>query len=115
MVSPPSIPSDWGWLLVLLWVVWQVYAPKHFGVETRFEEIVNSLNDRIDQVGNRLDDIEEKQKNHISITKIMAVETDDVNGQKVSEVLSDEDQIDPDDIVHEDPSVVGDGGERMND
>jgi len=110
MLSPPSIPSDWWWVIALGWVVWQIYAPKLFNVETRFEEIVKGLNERIDCVGDRLDDIEERQNKHATITGTIALEADDVDGKKVQDILSRKEHLDPDDIVHDDPFVVGDGG-----
>jgi len=121
MVNPPSVPTNWGWMLVIGWVLWQIYAPKYFGVETRFEEVVNGLNDRIDAVGSRLDDIEsrqserisnveERQRDHIDVTEIIATETDNIDGHSVAVILGDDSPVDPDDVTNDTEHNVRDNG-----
>lgn len=98
----PLQPNEIGWIAVFAWIVWEVYAPKFFHVETRFHEIVTSLNTRIDAVGERIDDLEEQQSKIVAITEVIAIETDTIDGDNVQEVLRDEEVIAREDIVDDD-------------
>jgi len=96
-----GVPSNFGWIVAIGWAMWQIYAPKWFGVDTRFQEIVKGFNERFDRVGNRLDNIESRQDDHVRVTEIIAVETENVNGGNVIDILNDEESISHNDLTHD--------------
>jgi hypothetical protein len=79
-------PATVGWFSVLIFVVWQLYAPK-LGIDTRTSEIVGSVNERIDDVGERIDELEDKQDSIIEVTEVIAVHQDDIDGSAVATIL----------------------------
>lgn len=80
-------PATLGWFSVLVFVMWQLYAPK-LGIETRISEITSSVNDRIDDVGKRIDSVEERQDLLVGVTEIIAVQQDGVDGEYVRSTLA---------------------------
>lgn len=99
MIDIPSTTTDWGVIIFFAWCIWQIYAPKFFNIETRFEEIVNGLNDRIDAVGERIDDLEENHEKLVAVTEVIAIKTDEIDGKSVTKIFSEESPIDADRIV----------------
>jgi len=111
MVFDPSvsITPSWGWIVLGGYILWQIYASK-LGYNTRFQEIVNSVNERIEKVGERIDDVEERQEQLVAVTQIIAVETETVDGDGVKHIFGNK-NID-DDRVYAD----GEGdGQRYTD
>lgn len=94
-------PATVGWFSVIAFAVWQLYAPK-LGIDTRTSEIVGSVNDRIDNVGERIDELENKQDTIIDVTEVIAVHQDEIDGGQVSTILGN-DEIEKSRILnHED-------------
>lgn len=91
------------------WLIWQLYAPKFFGVDTRFQEVVQSLNERIDNVGERIDDVEARQQKIVAVTEVIAVTSPRVDGEEAKKILEDEHDIDRDPLYKmNDKSPSGD-------
>lgn len=83
-------PAAFGWVSLILFVLWQLYAPK-LGIDTRLSEIVGSVNARIDDVGERIDDVEERQEMLVGVTEVIAVEQGGVDGEYVKSLLNNTD------------------------
>jgi len=100
-VSVASLVVDrWGTLVLLLWVAWQVYAPK-LGVNTRLTEILSSVNGRLDKMGNRIEDIEQRQEETIAVVQVLSVHNDNVDGESVEEIFE-ENAVSTEEILTDD-------------
>lgn len=90
----------WGLSLVVAWLVYQVYAPKYLGVETRMSPLFG-LDERMARVEeqnteqyDKLRELDEKQVHHIQVTRAQAraidADTDvTVSSEDVDEYLVD--------------------------
>jgi hypothetical protein len=83
-------PQTLGWFGVFCFTLYQLYAPK-LGVTTRVKEITDNFNARIDRIGERITEVEERQEKHVTITEIIAVEQNDIDGAEVKTLFNDED------------------------
>lgn len=89
-----------GAAVVVLWVVWQVYAPTLFGVETRLSPLFNIVKrtERVEDVAgrlsNRVEEMKKVQTHHIQVTRATARALDDskdvtISSDEVDEYLVD--------------------------
>jgi len=78
-----ALGPQWGWLLPLAWVMWQIYAPKFFDRETLTSSFYNEL-----------ERTKKLQTAHMMVSRAMARVLDDdldtsINSEQVDDYLAD--------------------------
>ena len=95
-----DVDPAWAVLLVIGWIVWEVYAPVVLGKETRLSPLIglpakiDSLQERVHGVEERVEAVDEKQVHHIQVTRAQARALDDdkdvtMSSDEVDEYLVD--------------------------
>jgi hypothetical protein len=104
----PGTPEQYGWLLVLCWLIYQVYAPK-MGITTRLSALITEVKEALDDLRGRIRNIEQRQENHIQVTRAQARIHPEMDEEEVDEYLV-ENGIDPDDFINarQSPSETSD-------
>lgn len=93
----PGTPEQYGWLVVLCWFIYQVYAPK-LGITTRLSSMVSQIKEALDDLRGRIQTIENRQENHIQVTRAQARIHPEMDEDEVDEYLV-ENGIDPEDFI----------------
>jgi len=103
-----STPSNIGWYVVFLYVIYQLYAPK-FGLSTRLTAIIDNFREEIREVGKRIEDVEDRQdkierrqEKVIAIHEIITVNLDDFDGSAVKNLFGDKDVVEEDKLIEAD-------------
>lgn len=96
---PAATPEQYGWLLVLCWLIYQIYGPK-FGIETRLYGLLLEFKEALDDLRGRIANIETRQENHIQVTRAQSRIHPEMDEEEVDEYLV-ENGIDPNDFINE--------------
>lgn len=84
------IKQDWGWIFLFIYTLYQIYAPK-IGIETRFYNLFSQIESQVERSLDRIEAVEQLQKNHIQVTRAMvhADEDEELDHEAIDQYLID--------------------------